>query len=87
MVTTCTVRAAGVPVGTKMRPTRGRALAEDLPEAEWSSSMPSEPSRCHARLVSSEIHPRKGLSPEWKEGGGTELVLRDCGQLSVWMAF
>lgn len=70
----CTVRAAGITAGTETRPTGGRALAEDLPEAQRSSSSPSEPSRHHAHLVSSETLPHKGLSPEWKEGGSSELV-------------
>lgn len=77
-----TVRAAGVTAGTETRPRRGSALAEDLPEAEPSSSSPSEPGRHHARPVSSEALPHEGLSPAWKEGGGRELVLRLCPAVS-----
>lgn len=83
----CPVRAAGVTAGTEMHPALGRALAEDLPEAERSSSSPSEPGRHRVHRVSSEVLPHEGLSPERKDGGGSELVLRDCARQSVRLAF
>lgn len=83
----CPVRAAGVTSGTEMHPALGRALAEDLSEAKRSLSSPSESGRHRVHRVSSETLPHKGLSPERKNGGSSELVLRDYARWSVRLAF